>query len=132
MQPQQRCLEIFQATSTVFITKRYRYCSTADLIDASGLSDGGFYHYYREKPELLYDMIELGAKQGIDSTLAYREKHPELSKIDLLVDLTMEKLLDENERKKIYVFFSKSKKMFKQLILLLIGEQEKKNESKAN
>ncbi|CEM61886.1 TetR/AcrR family transcriptional regulator [Treponema phagedenis] len=128
LNPEDRRKEILHAAMKVFIEKGYKNCSVADLVFASGLSAGGFYHYYKDKSEILYDLMKEGNKQRFDLMLTYMKKHPEVSGLELMAELTLDKLLDKNDLKKIYVIFLqelKTDKRLRDLYRKMISESKK-------
>ena len=74
----------------------------ADLVEASGLSFGGFYHHYRHKADILLDIMRQGNQLRIKRSQQLVKKHNKLSCQDILIELTLNKLLDKNELKSIY------------------------------
>ncbi len=49
--------EIKEAAAKVFIEKGFANTSMEDLVRESGLSKGGFYHYYKNTTDIIYDMM---------------------------------------------------------------------------
>lgn len=103
--PEHRKQEILKAAKTVFIEKGYRNCTMADLVKASGLSRGGFYHHYRDKSEVIIDLLLQGSTERELSMIRFREEHPELSEAEILFELYMMKLFDLQDHMKVYISF---------------------------
>lgn len=97
--------KILEAAAKVFIEKGYKACTMADLVFASGLSVGGFYHYYRDKAELLCDLMQSGCAYRYDSMTAFRAAHPDMPEKEMIAEMFLDKLLDDNPQKRIYMMF---------------------------
>ncbi|MFU9974579.1 TetR/AcrR family transcriptional regulator [Fannyhessea vaginae] len=48
---------IKEAAARVFVAKGFAHTTMEDLIRESGLSKGGFYHYYKSTTDVIYDMM---------------------------------------------------------------------------
>lgn len=105
LSPSDRRLEILAAARTVFVEKGYTAATMKDLIRASGLSPGGFYHYYRDKSDVLYDLMREGNRFRFEHMAAVLAAHPDLSGTELLAELLLDKLFDDNAAKPIYAIF---------------------------
>ncbi|OGO78143.1 MAG: hypothetical protein A2Y23_11375 [Clostridiales bacterium GWB2_37_7] len=49
--------ELVELAEKLFLEKGYEETSIDDILDASGLSKGGFYHYFKSKDEVLVESI---------------------------------------------------------------------------
>jgi AcrR family transcriptional regulator len=49
--------ELIRISERLFIEKGYEETSVDDILNASGLSKGGFYHYFKSKDEVLTESI---------------------------------------------------------------------------
>ncbi|KUO76072.1 MAG: hypothetical protein APF77_00400 [Clostridia bacterium BRH_c25] len=49
--------ELVEIAEKLFLEKGYEETSVDDILDASGLSKGGFYHYFKSKDEVLAESI---------------------------------------------------------------------------
>jgi AcrR family transcriptional regulator len=103
---EERQSEIRKAALTVFLKKGYRQTTMEDIIAATSLSKGGFYHYYGSTKEILIDIMRCGNYQ-------FFEEHNELeqvaSKEELCVALTrsiLAKILQEKPEKKLFLMFA--------------------------
>lgn len=105
LSPSARRFEILAAARTVFVEKGYTAATMKDLIRASGLSPGGFYHYYRDKSDVLYDLMREGNRFRFEHMTQYLAAHPDLTGTELLAELLLDKLFDDNDFKPIYAVF---------------------------
>ncbi|KPU46329.1 putative HTH-type transcriptional regulator YfiR [Oxobacter pfennigii] len=51
-------LELLDIAEKLFIEKGYEQTSIEDILSASGISKGGFYHYFKSKEDILCSSIE--------------------------------------------------------------------------
>lgn len=54
---EERKKSIKEAAARVFVAKGFAHTTMEDLIRESGLSKGGFYHYYKSTTDVIYDMM---------------------------------------------------------------------------
>jgi AcrR family transcriptional regulator len=54
-----RKAELVEIAETLFLEKGYNETSIEDILDASSLSKGGFYHYFKSKEEVLSESIKM-------------------------------------------------------------------------
>lgn len=105
MMPQERRRLIIKAATKVFLKKGYKEASMKDIVRTSGLSQGGFYHYYKNKADILLDILEEGNKLRFCNMLDFMDSNPGMSKEELLVEMSIAKLFDKNEIKRIYAMY---------------------------
>lgn len=99
----ERKREIQEVAIRLFNEKGYGNCTLTDIIEASGLSRGGFYHHYHDKVEILYDLMMAGNMYRISENNGYISEHAGVDAKETLVEITLNRILDENELKNIYV-----------------------------
>jgi TetR/AcrR family transcriptional repressor of nem operon len=83
---------IIQAARTLFSTHGCQSTSIVDIITASGITKGGFYHYFRSKEELCATLI---AQLKIDYQQLLDSLAPETEPIEALRGL-LQKIADLN------------------------------------
>ncbi|WP_278553525.1 TetR/AcrR family transcriptional regulator [Parvimonas micra] len=106
----ERKLKIQNIALDVFTRKGYKNTSMYDLVQATGLSTGGLYHYYKSTTEILYDLMLRGCKYRED---IIEKKIYEISKplsVELLAEITVDRALSTNIFIPIYVMFLQSMK----------------------
>lgn len=54
---EERKKSIKEAAARVFVAQGFAHTTMEDLIRESGLSKGGFYHYYKSTTDVIYDMM---------------------------------------------------------------------------
>jgi TetR/AcrR family transcriptional repressor of nem operon len=78
--------EILQKTAQVILRQGYRNSSFADLSKACGIRSAHFFYYFRDKEDLMTQVLELAYqyfKQKVFS-VAYRDDLPVAERLDLL------------------------------------------------
>lgn len=105
MTAKERKNEIIKTATTLFIEKGYKATTMKDIAKASGLSQGGFYHHYGNKADILLDVLDIGNKNRLSIMESFIQAHRDMPKEELFVELTLAKLFDENEIKKIYALY---------------------------
>lgn len=71
-QPAVRRAELIDGAQALFLSKGYERTTINDVIDATGLSKGAFYHHFRAKEDLLEAIAERFAQQAMDAILVVR------------------------------------------------------------
>ena len=64
-EPDIRRAELLDAAQQLFYAKGYEHTSVQDIVDRVGVAKGTFYHYFGSKVELLDELIERMANEGI-------------------------------------------------------------------
>src|SRR5580700_2480621 len=72
-QPAVRRAELVDCAQALFLTKGYERTTINDVIEATGLSKGAFYHHFRAKEDLLEAIAERFARQSLAFVGALRE-----------------------------------------------------------
>lgn len=62
--------QILDAAEKLFLEKGYERASVQDVLDALGMSKGGFYHYFDAKESLLRAVCERRLAAGVERTLS--------------------------------------------------------------
>ena len=104
----ERKLEIQNIALEVFTIKGYKNTSMHDLVQATGLSEGGLYHHYKSTSEILYDMMIRGCKYMEDIIKKKIAEIPNPLGIEVLAELMVDKALSNNIFVPIYVMFLQS------------------------
>lgn len=108
LSPEERRAEILRAALQVFTDKDYKNTTMHDLVQATGLSAGGLYHYYKSTSEILRDLMREGChyRDSIVEDRIQREADPICS--ETLARIIVDKILDDNPYIPVYVMFMKS------------------------
>jgi AcrR family transcriptional regulator len=91
-QPAVRRAELIDCAQALFLSKGYERTTINDVIDATGLSKGAFYHHFRAKEDLLEAIAERFARQALDAILVVRadETLDALQRMNTLLALSRE------------------------------------------
>jgi AcrR family transcriptional regulator len=71
--PAVRRAELIDCAQRLFLTKGYERTTINDVIAATGLSKGAFYHHFRAKEDVLEAIAERFAKQALETAEAVRD-----------------------------------------------------------
>ncbi|MDO5713676.1 MAG: TetR/AcrR family transcriptional regulator [Tissierellia bacterium] len=99
---QKRKREICMAAKDVFIRKGFKNATMEDVIEAVGMSKGGVYYYYKSTVEMLIDLCFIGAEFREQITYDFQKEHPNMSKEDIMVELTLIKMFKSSDYIKLY------------------------------
>ncbi|HOO32064.1 MAG TPA: TetR/AcrR family transcriptional regulator [Thermotogota bacterium] len=100
-----RIKEIQAAALKVFLEKGYRHTTMEDIIKATSLSKGGFYHYYKSTKEIIFAMM----KRGNYNYLAQFKlsETPTIEEIcDLVARMTLVRIQEQTPERSLYVMFA--------------------------
>lgn len=108
LSPEKRRAQILRTALQVFTDKGYRNTTMHDLVQATGLSAGGLYHYYKSTSEILRDLMREGCyyRDTIVENQLQQETEPIRS--ETLARILVDKILDDNPYMPVYVMFLKS------------------------
>lgn len=103
----ERKQQIQLAAKEVFLDKGFNDTTMDDIVKTSGMSTGGVYHYYKNKFDILYDIMEEGIEYRME-----KNKIRDLERsdtIDFVCQILVDRVVDENEFKSLYAMFLKMK-----------------------
>jgi len=103
----ERKQQIQLAAKKVFLSKGFNDTTMDDIVKTSGMSTGGVYHYYKNKFDILYDIMEEGIEYRME-----KNKIRDLERsdtIDFVCQILVDRVVDENEFKSLYAMFLKMK-----------------------
>ena len=78
-----------------------------DIVKTSGMSTGGVYHYYKNKFDILYDIMEAGIEYRMEKNKIGALERSDT--IDFVCQILVDRVVDENEFKSLYAMFLKMK-----------------------
>jgi AcrR family transcriptional regulator len=100
--------ELLTAAERLFMEKGYQQTTLDDILAASGISKGGFYHYFKSKDEVLSESISC----LIDEVLAILQRAASDEKLSAMEKLTL--FLSEKSK------FQSSKEQYAKLVGALL------------
>lgn len=100
-----RKMELIEIAEKLFIEKGYEETSIEDILKASGLSKGGFYHYFKSKEEVLGESINNLAESLLKEVEPILEAK-ELNALEKLNRFMEKKVASQKQKKDIikYLF----------------------------
>lgn len=99
-----RIRQIKEASKKVFLEKGFSNTVMNDIMEETGLSRGGLYHYYSSTNEIMYDLMKEGDKyryKKFEDSLTQTDR----PKIETIIHLIIDKMLVANEYTRLYVMF---------------------------
>ncbi|MDU5503772.1 MAG: TetR/AcrR family transcriptional regulator [Anaerococcus vaginalis] len=106
--------EIKEVAAKVFIEKGFANTSMEDLVRESGLSKGGFYHYYKNTTDIIYDMMVDGINYRNEIIKKSLDQEKEIS-LEFFTREMTKKVIDNTSLTGVYVEFLLAKKRNKKL-----------------
>ncbi len=99
---EERKQQIKKATIELICQHGYRNTSVQKIVETINYSKGGFYNCYSSKEELFIDILEDGMKSRFQVMLDYK-KMSTSSKNEYMMEILLDKMLDYNDHKKIFI-----------------------------
>ncbi len=87
----------------LIIDKGFANTSVQDIINKVGISKGGFYHYYNNKEQLFKEILEDTIEHRKVKMIDYRNSNKDMTRSELLLEILLDKILDYNNYKKMFV-----------------------------
>lgn len=94
--------EICMAAKEVFLKKGFKNTTMEDVIEEVGMSKGGVYYYYKSTLDMLIDICYIGQEVREEISFDFKKNHPEMSREDIIVELTLIKMFRSNDYVKLY------------------------------
>ena len=95
----ERKKQIRETAKDIFLKKGFNNTIMEDVIREVGMSKGGVYRHYKSTSDMFYDLMDDGNHDRYSITKDYMDKNKELSSEEIVIELTVMKLLDEAEYK---------------------------------
>ena len=109
MSYEKRKEEIKKVASKVFVEKGFSNTTMEDLVRETGLSKGGFYYYYKNTTDIIYDLIVEGINYRNEIIKKSLDIEKEIS-IEFLAREMTKKVIDDTTLAGVYVEFLLVKK----------------------
>lgn len=100
---EERKKEILQKAMVLFTEKGYSAVTMEDLIQATGLSKGGLYYYYKSTEEILYDLMLEGSDYRNHIIATSMTLKQDSCDLDFVAEQMLNKILDDNPYTPVYV-----------------------------
>lgn len=102
LSPEERKKQICAAAKKIFLKKGFNQTTMEDIINASGMSTGGVYNYYKNKSDIMYDLMIEGSYHRFNLVDDYINSHKDMDPEELFIEISFDKLFDYNEFKSLY------------------------------
>ena len=89
--------QIQEAAKGIILEKGYENTTMDEVIEKSGMSTGGVYHYYKSVYEIFYDIMSEGLDYGEERSFLNSE-----NSIQTFVEYQLAKIYDDNEYKSLF------------------------------
>lgn len=99
---EERKLQIQKAAKKVLLKKGYENTTMENVIEETGMSTGGVYHYYKSVFDIFYDIMSEGLDYGEHRNFENPEKD-----LNTFIDYQMAKIFDDNEYKSLFAMLLK-------------------------
>ena len=109
MSYEKRKEEIKKVASKVFVEKGFSNTTMEDLVRETGLSKGGFYYYYKNTTDIIYDLMVEGINYRNEIIKKSLDIEKEIS-IEFLAREMTKKVIDDTTLAGVYVEFLLAKK----------------------
>lgn len=119
---------IRQEARRLFLIKGFKETTMEDIVAACDLSKGGVYYHYKNKEQMLSDLMKDGVDDRYEQVINYMNTHQHMDREMLVLDLLLEKLFDHNVMKPLYVICLQEAKKNPEINELMEELQQKASE----
>lgn len=124
LSPEARKKEILAASAKLITEKGYSHVTMEDVVEATGLSKGGLYHYYKSVEDILYDLMVEGICYRNDVIKSAMASYDGSIDREFVAESIVEKMLDDNPYMPVYVQFLIAKRRNEKLEKLFLKLKE--------
>lgn len=103
---EERLREIQLGALEVFLKKGYRNSTMEDIIENTSLSKGGFYHYYKNKEDILIDLIRMKNFNYLYSKLKLNHNATKDELCHQLSAVFIERMTDQSLQGKLFLMIA--------------------------
>lgn len=120
--------EILDAAKRVFLRKGFADTVMEDIIVETSLSRGGVYYHYKNKVEILHDLMREGIAYQVDKINEVLAEYSGELDANAVAHMIVDKVLDESELMSVYAIYlqaTKNNDDLKNLFPILVEESLK-------
>ena len=120
--------EILDAAKKVFLRKGFADTVMEDIITETSLSRGGVYYHYKNKVEILHDLMREGMAYRVDKINEVMAEYSGELDANSVAHMIVDKVLDESELMSVYAIYLQTMKNnddLKNLFPILVEESLK-------
>lgn len=120
--------EILDAAKKVFLRKGFADTVMEDIIIETSLSRGGVYYHYKNKVDILHDLMREGMAYRVDKINEVLAEYSGELNANAVAHMIVDKVLDESELMSVYAIYlqaTKNNDDLKNLFSILVKESLK-------
>lgn len=102
--------EILDAAKKVFMQKGFSDTVMEDIISSTTLSRGGVYYHYKNKVEILHDLMREGMAYRVNKINEFLASYNEPFDASVLAQILVDKVLDKSDLMSVYVIYLQAMK----------------------
>lgn len=102
--------EILNSAKKVFLRKGFADTVMEDIITETSLSRGGVYYHYKNKVEILHDLMREGMAYRVDKINEFMAEYLGELDANAVAHMIVDKVLDESELMSVYAIYLQAKK----------------------
>lgn len=102
--------EILNAAKSVFLRKGFADTVMEDIITETSLSRGGVYYHYKNKVEILHDLMREGIAYRVEKINEFLKNYSGEFDTNAAAQIIVDKALDENELMSVYAIYLQAKR----------------------
>ncbi len=105
MSKEDRRVQICETARKLFLKEGFENVTMKDIINELEISVGGLYHYYSNIYDILNDVIVQSQEYKNNILFDIREKNPQMSLDEAMIETVVCLLFDRSEYSKLYIMF---------------------------
>lgn len=102
--------EILDAAKKAFLRKGFADTVMEDIITETSLSRGGVYYHYKNKVEILHDLMREGIAYRVDKINEFLAEYSGELDANAVAHMIVDKVLDKSELMSVYAIYLQAKK----------------------
>lgn len=102
--------EILDAAKKVFLRKGFADTVMEDIITETSLSRGGVYYHYKNKVEILHDLMREGMAYRVEKINEFLTDYSGELDANAVAQIIIDKIIDESELMSIYAIYLQARK----------------------
>lgn len=107
--------DILEAAKKVFLRKGFDKAVMEDIINETSLSRGGVYYHYKNKVEILHDLMREGIDYRVKKMNEFLQSYEGKVDTNAVAQMLIDKVLDESDLMSVYAIYLQAKKNNKEL-----------------
>ena len=105
--------EILDAAKKAFIKKGFADTVMEDIIAETSLSRGGVYYHYKNKVDILHDLMREGMVYRVEKINEFLTDYPGELDLNAAAQMIADKILDKSDLMSVYAIYLQAQKIAK-------------------